>query len=127
METVKPTHMLPEVDVAASRCAKLRKDDVEPVEAKSKVGGDGSNLAGLLNDIETPMVATPSTGTIASNWAFPNTKGNGSKRHAACKDNEEPELVHWKTTNKASNCARLRGDGKASVAAKSETNSDVMS
>ena len=36
--------MLPEVDVAASRCAKLRKDDVEPVEAKSKVGGDGSNL-----------------------------------------------------------------------------------
>lgn len=36
--------MLPEVDVAASRCAKLRKDDVEPVEAKSKVGGDGSIL-----------------------------------------------------------------------------------
>jgi hypothetical protein len=29
-----------------------------------------SNLAGLLNDIETPIVATPSTGTIASNWAF---------------------------------------------------------
>ena len=30
--------------MAASRCRKLRKDDVEPIEAKSKVGGDGSNL-----------------------------------------------------------------------------------
>lgn len=94
MKTKKSTHVLPEVDVVASRRAKLRKNDMEPIETKSKVDGDGSNLAELLNDIETPMVATPSTGMVTSNWAFPNTKGNGSKRHVACKDNEEPELVH---------------------------------
>ena len=36
--------MLPEVNVAAPRHAKLCKNNVEPIAAKSKVGGDGSNL-----------------------------------------------------------------------------------